>query len=886
MPQVINTNMASLNAQRNLNTSQGALATSLQRLSSGLRINSAKDDAAGLAISERMSSMVRGLNQATRNANDGISLAQIAEGALGETNNILQRIRELAIQSANATNSVSDRQALQSEVNQLISELDRIANTTSFNGLKLLDGNFVAQNFQVGAEANQTINVSVTGATGADLGINKINTNNVVGIEAAAGRDYFASTGVTGLAVADTTANVDANGNGVGIQTLTIRDSEGVAVGTIDLVADEEASSIATKLNGFAGAPITASTVTTATIGTTGVLNGASANYKGDTAYVQINGQDLSYEVGATLLETSQNLQAAIRNNPTLNTALTTSIDTTTGALTVTDATGKDIDITDYEGAATTRAALAFTVDLNPGEIVDLTVAGVTYDLTVGVDGLTKEALAADIYAVLTTGVSALTATIGGTLASDTSFKYTAGEATIYASRTPTAAGAEQALAIGEGGVTNDAAGTVTSGVGNATATTTMVANAAAETYNGTATAIAAATVAVSGSLGAAVTLTQGANDAANVAGKLDIILPTGYTIETDQDTAGGGIFSTIGAQTKTASVGTTEDNNVAAQTLSISAQNPEPIEVAIEAGSSAKTIATLVNKYSDTTGVQATAISKATLSNLSHDGVVSFELTGSNAEPVPISANVTMENLRSLAEAINSKSGQTGIIAEINKTNDAIMLTSSTGEDIRIANFNSSAAIDTGGTRPPVTVSMRITGGNEDIGYTGDPVTLYDGGTLGQIAGARSTVVGGNLEFKSTSGYFSISSDIDAIDGGIFTGQADDLQASIKETVNTIDISTVAGANRAIDITDGALARINGIRADLGAVQNRFGSTIANLTTSAENLTAARSRIQDADFAAETAALTRAQILQQAGVAMLAQANQIPNQVLQLLQR
>ncbi|HED36001.1 MAG TPA: flagellin domain-containing protein, partial [Gammaproteobacteria bacterium] len=165
MPQIINTNIPSLNAQRNLNKSQGELTTSLERLSSGLRINSAKDDAAGLAIANRFTSQIRGLTQASRNANDGISLAQTAEGALSESTNIIQRVRELAIQSANSTNSAQDRLSLQSEVNQLVSELDRISNTTSFNGLKLLDGSFTAQSFQVGAEANQTINVNVEGAT-------------------------------------------------------------------------------------------------------------------------------------------------------------------------------------------------------------------------------------------------------------------------------------------------------------------------------------------------------------------------------------------------------------------------------------------------------------------------------------------------------------------------------------------------------------------------------------------------------------------------------------------------------------------------------------------------------------------------------------------------
>jgi flagellin len=171
MPQIINTNVSSLTAQRNLNTSQSSLATSLQRLSSGLRINSAKDDAAGLAISERMTSQIRGLNQASRNANDGISLAQTAEGALGEIGNNLQRIRELAVQSRNATNSQEDRDALQKEAAQLLEEIDRVANQTTFNGTKLLDGSFSSQAFQVGAQQGQTISIdSIADANIAALG--------------------------------------------------------------------------------------------------------------------------------------------------------------------------------------------------------------------------------------------------------------------------------------------------------------------------------------------------------------------------------------------------------------------------------------------------------------------------------------------------------------------------------------------------------------------------------------------------------------------------------------------------------------------------------------------------------------------------------------------
>jgi len=209
----INTNINSLTAQRNLGLSGSALSTSIQRLSSGLRINSAKDDAAGLAISQRFTSQIRGLNQATRNANDGISLAQTAEGALKAGGDILQRVRELAVQSANASNSASDRQALNQEVNQLVSELDRIAQTTEFNGQKLIDGTFGTAQFQVGANSGQTI-VAAT----ANLRTTQYGNNQVIasGPSAASGAwgangsviDTVAVNGALGSA----TVNLAANG--------------------------------------------------------------------------------------------------------------------------------------------------------------------------------------------------------------------------------------------------------------------------------------------------------------------------------------------------------------------------------------------------------------------------------------------------------------------------------------------------------------------------------------------------------------------------------------------------------------------------------------------------------------------------------------------------
>lgn len=166
----VNTNSAALNARRNLNNTSRSMAQSFQRLSSGLRINSAKDDAAGLSISERMTSQIRGINQAVRNAGDGVSLAQTAEGALQETTSILQRMRELSVQSANDTNTQGDRQSIQDEVDQLVDELDRIAENTTFNSQKILDGSFAGAKFHVGANSGETLTVNVKDARANSLG--------------------------------------------------------------------------------------------------------------------------------------------------------------------------------------------------------------------------------------------------------------------------------------------------------------------------------------------------------------------------------------------------------------------------------------------------------------------------------------------------------------------------------------------------------------------------------------------------------------------------------------------------------------------------------------------------------------------------------------------
>jgi flagellin len=284
-----------LNAQRNLTKSQGDLATSLQRLSSGLRINSAKDDAAGLAISQRMTTQIRGLDQARRNANDGISLAQTAEGALQSSSDILQRIRELAVQSMNATNSTSDRAALNSEVQQNLQELQRIASNTDFNGQKLLDGSFTAATFQVGANANQTIT-----ATSGNFNTNAYGNYRVGGMAAAT----LTGPGdlVKGSVEASSLLRIgSANVSAVGPDTLTLSSAAGSA--SIKVAAGDSAATVASNINN-AGLGIHASAITTFILGAD---DGASAGATSGTAFAQ--GLSYSFQMSTDT------------NNPTGNTA-------------------------------------------------------------------------------------------------------------------------------------------------------------------------------------------------------------------------------------------------------------------------------------------------------------------------------------------------------------------------------------------------------------------------------------------------------------------------------------------------------------------------------------------------------------------------------------
>ena len=366
MASTINTNIQSLNAQRNLGISQNSLTQSMQRLSSGLRVNSAKDDAAGLGIAERMGAQVRGLNVAARNANDGISLAQTAEGAMASVTNNLQRMRELSVQSANATNSDTDRAAMQQEVKQLADEIDRVATQTDFNGTKLLDGSFSDKKFQVGANNGQTISIDK---------IASVRTGTL-------GQEYRAS--VTSGVLDGTAAAVD-------LSALTIN---GKAIGTGSIKADAKALTDAINASGIAGvrAEITGPTLVAAAAGPmvvaaltgTITINGVTTNSISTTADAAtsranvVKGiNDISAATGVTATDDGTGVKLAAADGRNITHSLTTLTSAATGLaadgtaessykVTYSGVEGGKLDIGGTVGtsgltAASTSAALAGT---------------------------------------------------------------------------------------------------------------------------------------------------------------------------------------------------------------------------------------------------------------------------------------------------------------------------------------------------------------------------------------------------------------------------------------------------------------------------------------------------------------------------------------------
>lgn len=700
MALTINTNVASLNAQRNLAKSQGDLATAMQRLSSGLRINSAKDDAAGLAISDRMTSQIRGLNQAARNANDGISMAQTAEGALQETTNILQRMRELAIQSANDTNSASDRASLQAEVSQLQQEMTRIASSTSFNNRNVLDGTLNNAQFQVGANANETISFSIPSAKSQDLGINSLKSANSVGVESAAtSGNYFINV-----------SNLVSNG-----EVLTLTASDGTS-STVAVDTSTDATALATTL----GAGVTGSYSNAIS------FDLGSLGQSGAGGTIEIDYTDGTNTGTYTLSINSSNVVSG--SNSTTSTTLSASLAPDGSSLTLSDTSGKNFTI-----SAITYTTATGTVTMNKA------------------DGTTQE-------------------------------------------------------------------------------------------FTGT---------------NGSVAYTQRANAKYTFPSSLDVVSITSSGTSL-------GVFAGeegLNGEGKTSAT----VNNVATQTLTVVGPN-DTRTVQVVKGDNAYTIANNINLESSLTGVTAEAKTTATISNLASDGTVGFTLQGMNSTPIQISATVTADDLTALTQAINNQSGSTGIIATLSGNKKSMTLSQADGYDIKIGDFTHS------GNQATDTITVT---GNE-----GARVTLA--GNTGSTT--DSTVIGGEVSFYST-GNFNISSNLDNAAGSLFNSASGVANASELSSVDTVNIATVEGASEAIKIIDGAISQIDNLRGSLGAIQNRFESTISNLQNVSENLSAARSRILDADIAQETSRMTKNNILQQAGVSILTQANQTPQLALQLLQ-
>jgi flagellin len=613
-----------------------------------------------------------------------MSIAQVAEGALGEITNALQRIRVLAVQSANDTNTATDRASLQKEVDQLKQEITRLATQTSFNGKNLLDGSFLNQVFHVGAYAEQNISFSIGSTKANEIGAQMATSNDRVGT----------TTQAVSTAAHIATGTAD---NGITAGTLTITSAMGS--GQASITGGMAASAIAAAVN-------------------------ASASTTGVSA-VAMNTVNLKVENAATA----------------------------SGTLTIANGT-KTTSISIASGATAKDVATLINAKIQTGELGDLKMS---FDETAGTITLRNET-GDDISLQGDTSISGMTLMADGENVITANGVTFAGQV-IFQSLQPFSLTQEGGANVLE----NDAE------VSAASATTDLLGNG-----------VAAQTLTVTGTTGSA--------------------------------------------------------------------------NISIDAGMSAYDIAQRVNQQTATTGVSATARTEAKLEALSASGTIEFSLSGKPGEdPVTISVKVENPNdLTELAKAINEQSGKTGISAQLSDDLKSITLVSTDGYDIKLADFQNTTAT-----------------GAQTVKLNG--ITLTEGTT-------DSLTVAGKVSFSSPSDFTVTSTD--ANDTIIANQQVrGDLKA-----VDEIDISTQKGANDALKIVDGALAYVDDLRADLGAIQNRFSSVVSSNQVTSENVSAARSRVQDADFAAETANLSRAQILQQAGTAMLAQANASTQNVLTLL--
>jgi flagellin len=771
----------SLNAQRNLGKSQSSLANSMQRLSSGLRINSAKDDAAGLAISDRMTSQIRGLNQAARNANDGISLAQTAEGALQESTNILQRIRELAVQSANDTNSDSDRASLNDEVTQLKEELDRIAKTTEFNGRKVIDGSLNNANFQVGSNAgtNQSISFSIASAVGSEL--SQVGTN----IEATNGTPVVGSNvSTTGLAAGDLAVN-----------GTDVRATDGTNTDLAAAINTAAGSTIATAVNtvaiAFADVTLngTSNQTETATFTFADLQAGQSVTIAGMTV-TATGGTALAADIAAAFAGTDTGNAVASGTLSNYTTTDGLSFVSTTANTNVADLTATVASVADpavpgvvvSQGNAGSPEEETFTfVDLADTETT--TINGITVTATGGA------VTAAELAAVFASGASAGNAVVSGSA--------------------------------------TDANWTVTDNTdGTATWTYSDLSNPANLSDTGTNTLSPVV-------VGATAAATESATFTFADLDEGQSVTIAGMTV-----TATGG--TALAADIAAAFSGTDTGNAVASGTLSNYTTADGLTFTSTTASTNVADLAATVGSVADPAAPTAT-ITQGNAASVT--GTYTLDVDGNT---IDIAATVGVDvTAQDIADAID---GITGYSASVND-DGLVEITKASG------------------------TAMTIT---ESVDINGD--ATLDAASVG-LAGISDsgTTYNGQISIATTS-------DVSFTGTGL-TAAGLNTVGNVTTTIDLVSVDTRENALIAIESVDNALSDVDTIRGGLGAVQNRFESTIANLNNVAENLSAARSRILDADIAMETSAMTKNNILQQAGVSILAQANQAPQLALSLLQ-
>lgn len=822
MPQVIGTNVLSLNAQRNLNSSGTSLATSLQRLSSGLRINSAKDDAAGLAIANRMTAQIRGLNQAARNANDGISLAQTAEGDLAAVTTGLQRIRELAVQSANATNSSSDRQALQAEAAQLIAEIDRIAVASSFNGVSLLDGTFTAQQFQVGANAGQTITVaSIASSRTSAIG----QANNAT---------------VTGTAVAGvlSTGDLTINGNAV---AATSRDAAAIATAINNAASDVTATATNTSTTTFNTAQ--SATVETATTLDTSasVFTNAVSNASNAVAEVHTGSAAL-----ATALAASASVHTATNN------LVATDYSTDSVSFDIADGNGGTSTILLNTNLTNTTGVIAeINADIGAGTAdVTASLVGGKLTLTANTAGSARQVTVSNYDGDVDGNTTSVTDFTAGTETVDGRSQYDFSSQQV-SFNVAVDGGAAQTVTLNTD--TTNQAGFLSAINGQlAGATATVVSDRLVLTSNnagGTSDIVVSAfngdvdsgqqTIA---DFAAGTTTTTGAAAVSDT-----------FTVEFDGNqilsTVGvAGASTTVNAAAVSAAITSFIDNDTSGNYSYTG--TTYGTDLVITRNDGADTSLNITSNFGGTAGqLDGASIEQSTNGTTAAEATAptyTFTIDGTTLDFTTAGANgsITGAEVAGLIDAISGYSSS--------YSGTTLTITKDDGSNIAIA----------------------------DSGSDSDGAEGLAGGAAG--AGTSQTLYG-TVSITTNDGVDLVIGGATAANAGLTAGTTN---ASLSgTTIANTDISTVNGANAAIVSVDAALDTINSSRGDLGAIQSRFESVVSSLSTTAENLSAARSRIQDADFAQETAALTKAQILQQAGISILAQANAQPQLVLSLLQ-